>query len=383
MWKWAQGAVASVAGTAEPEYGAEAFMSVDKTVDGRNPYGELLRSDLEWKQPPQSHVETQTFYFNNTATKHFGFVQLIHSNPVNINFTSQFTCLICKEDDPNYKVWSSVNLGNFVINGADCSADGGFSIKLNKEGTEYTFASGTVAPDAIINLTFKVVDRGFKIGADGASRYGTDLAKPWGTMQHFFWPRAEVSGVIKAKDEAIELKDTSAMYVMALQGMKPHHAAARWNFCNFQGPTVSVVVMEFETPQSYGKSRSSIGAVVKDGKLLSTAVNVDTNHLDSAPDDVGWPAPKGIEFGLHGPEITAKDGTPTVKAVIRGKLDTLVDRMDVMAELPAFVKRVASGISGTNPYIYVYNNPLSVTVTIDGKDYTEQGVAYNEATFIS
>jgi len=386
MWKWAQGAVASVTGAAEPEYGAEAFHSIDKTVAGQNPFGELTAKDYLWVQPPQSHVETQTFYFH--SDEYFGFAQLIHSNPVNLAYTSQFTFLLRKTDDPDFRVWGSHRLDQAEVtgDGYDFKAEN-FRISLNKERTAYKF-NGLCGEDIQVDLEFKRVADGFKIGKDGFSKYGTDPNNPWGTMRHIFWPRCDVTGIIVVKSKSLLLdvsENGRGLFVMALQGMKPHHLAARWNFLDFQGPTVSVTAMEFTTPPSYGCQKSSIGAVVKDGKLLMTAVNVDIRHTATQQDDkedANWPMPTSIQFVLEGPQPNGDLAKP-VKVEVSGDLPILADRVDVMSELPSFVKRVASGLSGARPIIYQFYNELTAKITVNGETHEEKGRAFNEATFIS
>lgn len=380
MLKWAYSAVASVTGAQEPEYGAEAFTAIDDTVKDGNPYSPLAKADYEWQQPSQSHVETQTFYFGDS--EHYGFAQLIHSNPVNLAYTSQFTFLLRKRSDPNFQVWTSQHLDNGEAKGPNFHADG-FDVVLTNNETEYKFTS-VASEETQCELHFKRISDGFKIGKDGLSRYGTDPSAPWGTMRHIFWPRTSIEGRIvtnRGKD-VITLKheNTLGMYVMALQNMKPHHLAKSWNFLNFQGPTISVVVMEFVTPASYGYGRSSVGGVVKDGKLLSTAVGVGIEQKNKEEDPVGWSYPKAISFDLKGPTIDGKD---EVRALVSGDIN-LVDRVDVMAEIPAFVKRVASGLSGARPYIYQYASELEARVTDgSGNEYVEKGQAFSEATFIS
>lgn len=386
MWKWAQGAVASVTGAAEPEYGAEAFEPVDSTVKGKNPYSPLDRDSYKFRQPPQSHVETQTFYFHDTDF--YGFVQLIHSNPVNLMFTSQFTFLLCKRSDPDFRVWGSHRLenGDVVGDGCNFKADR-FCIELNKECSEYHF-SGFCSNDIQVDLRFHCVGGGFKIGEDGLSRYGTDKENPWGTMRHIFWPRCEVEGTILVSTHNLLVECTRAktlgLFVMALQGMKPHHAASRWNFLDFQGETISVGVMNFTTPNSYGFGRSSVGGVVKDGKLLMTAVNIAIEHLDPIKDeidDVNWPVPSRVKFTLKGPKVD--DDATEVTVTVEGQVRHRFGRVDVMSELPSFVKRVATGLSGTNPFIYQFFDKLEATITIDGEKFREEGSTFFEATFIS
>ena len=41
-----------------------------------------------------------------------------------------------------------------------------------------------------------------------------------------------------------------------------------------------------------------------------------------------------------------------MEAVIEGPLDQRLDRIDVMAEVPGFVKKIVGAAVGTKPYIY-------------------------------
>jgi len=70
--------IASVAGTAEPEYGPEAFQSVITRTKDQNPVGELTPEDYQWTLPEQSHVETSTFYVT-AESGHAIMCQIIHS----------------------------------------------------------------------------------------------------------------------------------------------------------------------------------------------------------------------------------------------------------------------------------------------------------------
>jgi hypothetical protein len=46
-----------------------------------------------------------------------------------------------------------------------------------------------------------------------------------------------------------------------------------------------------------------------------------------------------------------KDGK-AVEAVLVGPLDDRLDRVDVMAHVPGFVKQIVAASAGTKPYIY-------------------------------
>jgi len=124
--------------------------------------------------------------------------------------------------------------------------------------------------------------------------------------------------------------------------------AAKWNFANFQGPTMSAVMMEFTTPPSYGSSKVNVSGIVTDGEIIAASSCGTVEHLKTRPDEeAGWPEPTEAKFVWK----SNKDGKDMV-AAIEGPLGDRIDRVDVMAEVPAFIKKIASSAAGTKPYIY-------------------------------
>lgn len=404
MLKWVQGGVSALTGSAEPEYGAEAFESVSKSVEGKNPVGTLSLPELNWLKPAGSNVETQTFYFFCKDSKRFGHAQIIHSNPLGIQNTAQFTFRVCNPDKPEEDIWSSTNVEEFEPVGPNFTAKGpqeGVSIKLipsvDDAGntTEAFHIKIHVSDEVKIDLIFTRTVEGFKIGPTGKSKYGEDLANPWGSMRHSFWPRASVSGTIdllktekRETPETLSLDNDFGFFVHATQGMKPHHAASKWNFITFQSENYSAVVMDYTTPPSYGGSRVTIGGVANKDKLLFTSATAKVEHTETETDEeVGWDVPTTIRFEVDGPKIETKDEDiekPEERgsAVIEGPL-TRMERVDVMAEIPAFLKSLATTVSGTKPYIYQFLNDMEITVKVDGEEVKEKGRIFCEATFIS
>ena len=201
---------------------------------------------------------------------------------------------------------------------------------------------------SIVNLTLKQEAPGFVAGKDGKTLYGTDLSNPWGYMRHAFWPRCRAEGTITTPDGPIDFTGP-AFLSHAMQGMKPHHAAARWNFCDFQGPTFSAIMMDFTTPPSYGSTVVNVGGIAKDGEILIAGSANKAVHLKAKTDNVNdWPEPETVQFTWSG---TTKDGK-TVEAILEGDVEDRADRIDVMAEVPGFVKQIVAGAVGTKPYIY-------------------------------
>ncbi len=225
--------------------------------------------------------------------------------------------------------------------GTDCA------VELSDDATFYTIKSMN-DERSIVNLKVTRTAPGFQAGRTGNTLYGTDLEQPWGTMRHAFWPRCVAEGTITTKDGPIDFKGR-AFFAHALQGMKPHHAAARWNFLDFQGPEYSAMVMEFTTPPSYGSTVVTVGAIARDGEIVTAGCQPPVQHVAVRQDSESeWGEPTEVRYTVEG---TTKDGKK-VEAVIEGSLDERLDRVDVMAEVPGFVKKIVAGAAGTKPYIY-------------------------------
>jgi len=102
--------------------------------------------------------------------------------------------------------------------------------------------------------------------------------------------------------------------------------------------------MQYITPPSYGSTIVSVGGIAVDGKILFAGAMPPVSHDETAPDsDNAWPEPKAVTF---------KWESGADSAVLSGSLGARTDRVDVMGEMPKFVKNIVSGASGTKPYIY-------------------------------
>ncbi|KAI2620090.1 oxidative stress survival, Svf1-like protein [Hypoxylon sp. NC1633] len=379
MFNWAKQTLANVVGTEEPIYGPSAIRSIAEEAK-ITPYTELTRDNLQWYAMDSTCVETQVFYFM-TDGGHVTFVQVIYSNVAGLRTTCQFNSKTFYPNNSKPFLWSSTPLSNIEFSedktsfyATDCA------VELSEDGTAYTIKSMN-DPQAIVNLKVTRTAPGFVVGKDGKTLFGTDLSHPWGTMRHAFWPRCTAEGSIMTKDGPIDFKGR-AMYVQALQGMKPHHAAAKWNFVDFQGPTYTAVLMEYTTPPSYGATVVSLGGISKDGETITAGAICSAKHLKTKQDtENDWPEPTEAKYTWSS---ATKDGK-AIEAVIEGSLGDRIDRIDVMAEVPGFVKKIVAGAAGTKPYIYQYypNETLELKLKIGDQEITERGKMFCEATFIS
>jgi len=392
-------------------------------------FGELEPSDTEWACAGGFATETQIFY-NVLEDGTSVMCQLIHSG-IGVWYPSiQFTSKIY---NPNTKgiIWKSINVTNFELAPAgldkrSCKGDQFSIIHKSAPGTDYPESytiRANLADDLQISLDIvrPVGVPGYKIGKGpqgGFSYFGPDLEKPDGYAVHRFWPHDMATGHIISKGHALTAKGPGMM-VHAIQGMRPNLVAARWNFANFQSEAhggVSAVQMEFMTIDAYGKKgdgsggvKVNVGSLVLGGKLV--AVTAETawpgeDQLDNAAvisrathsglvadADTGYDAPSEMVFRWAGPSLGA-EGTvdATLKVDVGGPAAPkgLIEKVDVLAEIPYVLKTVVNYVAGTKPYIYQWINPVKLSVT--GPDTLVPGLSggleiegtlYAEATFIS
>lgn len=105
-------------------------------------------------------------------------------------------------------------------------------------------------------------------------------------------------------------------------------------------------MMKYETPASYGTTTVNVGGVVKNDQILFAGANNTAQHTEIKGDkETEWPEPSAVKY-------TWNDSKSNQQAVIEGPFGTRIDRVDVMAEVPGFVKQIVAGAAGTKPYIY-------------------------------
>lgn len=108
-------------------------------------------------------------------------------------------------------------------------------------------------------------------------------------------------------------------------------------------------MMEFTTPPSYGSTKVNVGGILKDGEIVYAGAGNSITHTDSAQDpESEWPEPASIKWEWTGKSADGQE----VSAVVDGPLGKRLDRVDVMGEVPGFIKTIAGSVAGTRPYIF-------------------------------
>ncbi|EEB08533.2 Svf1 family protein Svf1 [Schizosaccharomyces japonicus yFS275] len=381
MKAWLQSNIAYYTGTAEPIYGREAIETVEEVVGDSNPFHELEPIDYQWDTPASSHVETETFYIKPVTGNYMCFVQIIHSNLGSWTTTAQVVCRVFDLSNPENDLWTSTNLSEFTFedNKQSFKADK-VSFQLQPDRRSYKVQC-SVCMDSIIDFTFERLAPPFKIGEHATTSYGTDHTKPWATMKHSFWPRASVTGSIVAHGKVIDVTG-SGMFVHALQNGKPQHLGCAWEFALLLHSKYTAVMMQFKTPPSYGSAVVNVGGIATDEGVVAATVKNSVVHKATKLDpDTEWQEPTRIEYVWSGKD--AETFTKDVKLEVDAELGRRLERIDVLSEIPSWLRGFVHGISGTKPFIYQYNSPVTFSLTIGDEVIHEDAVLFNETTFIS
>ncbi|KIM39821.1 hypothetical protein M413DRAFT_184485 [Hebeloma cylindrosporum] len=415
----------SIFSTAPPvDPAAPNFHSVSTRFSENELFGELEPKDTEWLCAGGFVTETQTFYViteDGTSVM----CQVIHS-AVGVWYpTIQFTCKIANPRTGE-KTWKSINVTNFVTppSGYDkrsSKADEFSVLHKSNPGTDfpesYTIRAN-LGQDLQVSLELlrPASIPGYKVGKGpqgGYSYFGTDPEKADGYVIHRFWPRLQATGHLIRGGKADPVKGTG-MFVHAIQGMRPNLVASAWNFAHFQSDQlggVSAIQMDFTTLDTYGKRGAGSGGVV-----VSVGSLVIGDKLATVTTETKWPGEEATGSVIsratqlkreRDPETSYDKPTeilfewkgtsllPDAPGAVEGKIlvdlgtnaspKGLIEKVDVLAEIPYVLKMAVNYVAGTKPYIYQWINPAKLTVSSPtaGSNVDVEGVLYNEATYIS
>ncbi|KAK4700700.1 hypothetical protein P7C70_g5542, partial [Phenoliferia sp. Uapishka_3] len=390
-------------------------------------------------------MDTEARYhlpFNPDALGRLTILYLLSTHRVwypSIQFTFRYV-------DPAKKVhvWKSTSVTNFTVAPSPkvdrrSSKSDQFTITVDPAQPHKYTIEGKHDDDVAISLVYERLTEGWKVGAgprggmsyfgqlkDGAAK-GTapDItAGGDGYAIHRFWPRCAVTGIARIGSEVIDLAGTRGMFVHAIQGMRPNVLAAKWNFATFQssaegGEGVALTMMEFTTTPAYGSKKVNIGSVVVGDKLVAITAGGEgvegtsvATHKNTVVDkETEYDAPGSIEYEWNGYTLFNTEGTlvasakaPKTQAKLTLDLLTsapgepyatrgLVEKVDVLGQIPYLVKKFVNYAAGTKPYIYTWLNPAKASITVpsdlaspaseETKTIEVEGTVFNEATFIS
>ncbi|RSH87266.1 putative cell survival pathways protein [Saitozyma podzolica] len=405
------------------------FYPVTSSLSG---YGKLTEKDTAWTCASNKGFQTETqVWYTILPDGCWVMVQIIWSY-LGVFLVPATTQMTFKHYNPHTKkaVWKSVNTSALKTDGRSSKTDAFEVVQSGSPTTEETYKiTANLDKTVQISVTYtRPADApGFKLGDGpdgGFSFFGKDPSdgKRDGLVVHRFLPFLKSSGTIVIDGKAIDVGG-EAMLVHAIQGMRPDSLASRWNFAYFTSGggfedsklgTVRAVQMEFSTTDSYGpkgaksgRTKVNIGAVYSStvpnplivvgqthtppGSESYPALNDDVSsatHSSPVHDKfTGYNAPGAIEFQWEGKRVDGK-GKASAKVSV-DKLGAelgeggLIEKVDVLAEIPYIIRKGLAAVTGTKPYIFQYLNPATLDVEVDGETVPVKGWLFNEASFVS
>ncbi|GAA5864647.1 hypothetical protein JCM8547_008260 [Rhodosporidiobolus lusitaniae] len=405
---------------------------VDLVNGGQAAFGPLTPQDNEWLCPGGIATETQTFYL--TLKDGYLMVQVIHSSVGLLWPNIQFTFRHC--DGKGLNTWKSVSVSNFKTAPSAkldkrSSKSDQFTITVDPATPTKISVEGKYEDDVQISFTLEQLAAGFKLGAGpkgGMTYFGQLTGKETsgdapnvtagsdGYAVHRFWPRCKVSGILRSGSTVTDLEDARGIYIHAIQGLRPNLLASKWNFANFQtvgdDSGVALIQMEFTTTPQYGSKVVNVGCVVVGDKLVAVTAGgsgvtggSSVTHQDTIKDaETDYDAPSSIKYVWDGAALEGEGNNlkpveganNKVHAVLVEQLlesaegyktKGLVEKVDVLGQIPYLIKKFVNYAAGTKPYIYTWLNPVEASITLGNGTETKtldvKGYLFNEATFIS
>ncbi|KAI8096807.1 oxidative stress survival, Svf1-like protein [Halteromyces radiatus] len=360
----------------------ESIKSVGETVTDGQYYSKLTENDLDWTLASGSSTENQVFYVT-TRTGGFAFVQLIHSNIGIWNPTISFTCRFY-DPTTNTNVFKNINMSNFELSDDRRSVKTDhFNITLDP--TQQTYKVQITHPDLVVSLDFSRIDKGFKVG-EGRTYLGGDQGSAAGFVSHKFWPRAQAKGTFIV-DKQLHDIEGDGMFIHAIQGMQPQLIASNWNFVNFHAPEAALSMMQFQTTKQYGSVNINQGSLVLHDKLICVSVDNHVELLDLQKDEeTEYDIPQRIKLTWKGKTIK-EDGKEEeepkdVQVEMIVTVKNLVDKIDVLAEIPWFLKKLVQTFV-VKPYIYQWLDKATATITVGDETVQVEGNCFQELVFVS
>jgi hypothetical protein len=258
-----------------------------------------------------------------------------------------------------------------------------FNITLDP--TMSSFKIAIKHPDLIVNLDFDRIDKGFKVGEGKTYLGGADQSSAAGIVSHKFWPRCKAKGTVIIEKQFHEI-EAHGMFVHAIQGMQPQLVASKWNFIDFQAENAALSMMQFTTTKQYGGVEVNQGSIVINDKLISVSVQNNVELIDLQKDpQTKYDIPKRVKLTWKGKTIQEKgsDEQPKpVSVVMMVPLGNLIDKIDILAEIPWFLKKIVQTFV-VKPYVYQWLDEATAEVTIGDEKFEFPGKCYQELVFVS
>jgi hypothetical protein len=210
------------------------------------------------------------------------------------------------------------------------------------------------------------------------------MSKCDGYILEHFLPILTFHGHIQIGQEAVVVPKgplAGGLFTHAIQAIKPHLAASRWNVYLMHDPRSNTLLhmVRWKTPAHYGFVEIYQGALMIDGDLRAICGGCDNSVVDVMPvlDPVsGYAIPRGLAHHWR-----AVDGHNFV-AESHVQLQNLLGRHDVLDRLPHWLRLIIRRFI-TNPFIYQWLENGTACITLDGQSWCINGPVLIECVYLS
>ncbi|KAJ1912796.1 putative cell survival pathways protein [Mycoemilia scoparia] len=320
--------------------------------------------------------ETQTLYFRFNSGI-WGFIQIAWGY-IAVSPTIQSNAMFYVPGDGN--AFETHNGHKLKIAKDGVSSDvHGVSMKWD-ENMEKLIVDYTIGKKYNIkgHFVFERTDHGFKIG-DGKNIVGP------GTVQHSFYPCGKVKANMIIKGKPYEETGTG-FYIHAMSAdIMPYNVGQEWSFTDFvsddkANPT-TFQLLQYITPARFGGTLCTQAGLQIDGKNYAVFWDNNVKLEDNVKDNKsGYQIPKQIIYEANGEILKDKK---KIKVTMDCRPDVFLQRIDVLYELPYFVK-IAVQTLITNPFIFQWLE-LKSTMKIEVEGEPEKvltGSSFHELTLM-
>ncbi|KAJ3028613.1 UNVERIFIED_CONTAM: putative cell survival pathways protein [Siphonaria sp. JEL0065] len=334
---------------------------------------EASQEDVKWQlEYPAQATESFTYYLTlDNGT--YVLAQMVYST-LGLSPSVQMTLRIYNADKTKFSKTVSPATSSLKVSADKQSAVcEQFTINFVPETGVYNLSFNLT--EAAIDVSFKPTVPLFKVN-DGKSLFGKFEVD--GYVEAQFIPKAQVQGTVTFKGKKYEAKG-QGQFVKAIQ-CKPQ-TLAKWNFFNLQNDKDALMLYEYDKPKGSDAPCVSIGAIVRNGQTIAVTTSNRSVHVQKQLDEdfSGYEVPTQLFLTWNG---KTKETGEDVQVEISYTPTNLVDKIDVLAELPFLLRKLIQTFI-TAPYLYQWYENVTANVTIGKESFKIEGKAFTECSFLT
>lgn len=242
-----------------------------------------------------------------------------------------------------------------------------------------TPATATQPSPFTLDLDFEPESAPFQIN-DGKIHFGATRAD--GFIEMKFVPSGRCRGKIQIDGQALDFNG-GGVCLRQFQGVRPHLTTKRWNCAYFRenqkgdGPVRGLFTIMMQSSSAYNGETVHYGFYFDGSKLQAVTSLADKMVFAKTLVDpeTGYCVPEHFDYRWIGVDMDGND----FEAVVSGSPASRMARIDLLSNLPLFLRKIVESLSSARPYIY-QNYNQEVEAVINGEQVL--GCLFQEFSFL-